>query len=77
MRFWYAIEYAYGRHVLNNGLRGDLVYRFATKAERNSFVDRREREGVDVDPVRATDPRVKRALRYYAVLKDWPIAVFG
>jgi hypothetical protein len=36
--YYYAIEYAYGVHVLNRaGLRADRVYRFASRAARNAW----------------------------------------
>jgi len=35
---WYAIEYAYGPQVINNGNRADTVREFATKAERDKWV---------------------------------------
>lgn len=35
---WYAIEYAYGPEVINDGLRADIVREFATRAERDAWV---------------------------------------
>ena len=36
---WYAAQYAYGSDVLNNGQRGDRVVTFASRAERDHWVD--------------------------------------
>ncbi len=70
-RTYYAIVYAYGRGVVNNGQRADHVYRFETMAERTRFLDGLD---TDADPIEATHPLVKKALRY-AVHLDWPQAV--
>ena len=35
---WYAIEYAYGPQVINNGNRADTVREFSTKTERDEWV---------------------------------------
>lgn len=74
-RTFYAIVYAYGRNVVNNGNRADHVYRFETAAERTRFLDAQEREGVDADPVPATHADVRKALRYADQGFDWPQAV--
>jgi hypothetical protein len=74
-RKFYAIKYAYGRNVINNGNRADEVYRFDTIAERTRFVNDWEREGIDVDPVPASHPEVRKAIRYAAQGFDWPQAV--
>jgi len=37
-RMFYAIEYAYGSTVINNGGRADKVYKFERKAARDAFV---------------------------------------
>jgi hypothetical protein len=37
-RRYYAIEYAYGSDVLNNGQRADRVMHFDSKEERNTWV---------------------------------------
>ncbi len=74
IRTFYAIVYAYGRNVVNNGQRADHVYRFDTEAERVRFLDEQEREGNEADPIAATHPLVKKAIRYAERL-DWPQAV--
>lgn len=38
LQHWYAIEYAYGPEVINNGLRADTVREFPTRAERDAWV---------------------------------------
>lgn len=70
-RSFYAIVYAYGRGVVNGGQRADHIYRFDTVAERTRFIDT---QGQDADPIAATHPLVKKALRYAEHL-DWPQAV--
>lgn len=73
-RTFYAIQYAYGRGVVNNGNRPDYIYRFATLAERQRFLA--EHDENKVDPIAATDPLVRKAIRYAAVIgNDWPQAV--
>jgi hypothetical protein len=74
-RTFYAIEYAYGRDVVNNGNRADHIYVFQTEGGRVAFIDRCERTGTDADPLNATHPLVKRALRYVAQGAEWPVAV--
>ena len=74
MKQFYAIVYAYGRNVVNNGQRADHIYRFNVVAERTRFLDKQEREGNEADPIAATHPLVKKALRYAEHL-DWPQAV--
>jgi hypothetical protein len=75
-RTFYAIEYAYGRHVVNNGNRPDYIHRFNTVAERQRFLAERAGSEHDVDPIDASDPLVRKALRYAAVIGDnWPMAV--
>lgn len=74
-RSFYAIKYAYGRNVINNGNRADEVYRFNTVGERTRFINEWEREGVDVDAVSANHPEVRKAIRYAALGIDWPQAV--
>lgn len=72
MKKFYAIVYAYGRNVQNlNGTRADHIYKFDTVAERTRFIDE---HGEDADALKATDARVKKALRY-AEHFDWPQAV--
>ena len=71
MKKFYAIVYAYGRHVVNNGQRADTIHRFDTVAERTRFLNEQEQ---DADPIKATHPLVKKALRY-AEHMDWPQAV--
>lgn len=75
MKTFYAIVYAYGRSVVNNGNRADHIHRFDTLAERIRFLDEQERAGVDADPVKATHPDVKKALRYVGQGAEWPVAV--
>lgn len=72
---FYAIEYAYGRNVVNNGNRADHIHLFATEGERVRFLDDCEREGTDADALKATHRLVKRALRYVEQGADWPVAV--
>lgn len=74
-RTFYAIVYAYGRNRINNGTRADHIYRFETEAERKRFIDEQERNGKDADPIKATHPDVKKALRYAEHGLDWPQAV--
>lgn len=74
-RTFYAIEYAYGRGVINNGQRTDHIHAFSTEGARVAFIDQRERGGVEVDPLPATHPLVKRAIRYAEQGADWPVAV--
>lgn len=75
MRSFYALVYAYGRHINNEGNRADYVYKFASEAERTRFIDDQERAGNDADPVKASHPDVKKALRYADRGLDWPQAV--
>lgn len=70
-RTFYAIVYAYGRNVVNNGQRADHIHRFNTEADRRRFIDEQD---ADADPIAATHPLVKKALRY-AEHFDWPQAV--
>lgn len=74
-RTFYAIVYAYGRNTVNNGNRADHVYRFSTEAERTRFLDEQERDGQEVDPIAASHPDVKKALRYAGQGLDWPQSV--
>lgn len=79
-RQFYAIIYAYGRDTVNkNGARADHIYRFSTEAERTRFIDEQERAGQDADPIKATHPKVKKALRYAEQYErmgmEWPVAV--
>ena len=74
-RHFYAIIYAYGRDVINNGIRADQVHRFPTKASRIAFVHANDGTPYDVDSIRAKDVRVQTANRYAAQGLDWPIAV--
>lgn len=70
---FYAIVYAYGRNVVNNGQRADMIYRFDSVAERTRFLNDQEQEA---DSIAAIDPLVKKAIRYYADHNlDWPQAV--
>jgi len=72
-RSFYALVYAYGRHIDNvNGQRADHVYKFKSEAERTRFIDECDD---DADPVKATHPLVKKALRYAQQGLDWPQAV--
>ena len=74
-RCFYAIKYAYGRGVVNNGVRADEVHRFATKAARIAFVHDNDGKPCDVDSIPAKDARVQTARLYAAHGLDWPIAV--
>lgn len=74
-RRFYAIVYAYGRNTVNDGNRADYVYRFTSEAERTRFVDEQERDGHEADPVSASHPDVRKAIRYAAQGFDWPQAV--
>lgn len=76
-RRWYAIEYAYGRGVINQGSRADHIHAFDTKAERNAWVDKAERSGTQADPINATHPIVQRARRYAALGLEWPVPVMS
>ena len=73
-RTFYAVVYAYGRGIVNDGNRADHVYRFSSEAERTRFIDAQERAGKDADPLPATHPDVRKAIRYAEHL-DWPQAV--
>lgn len=75
MRRFYAIEYAYGRTVVNDGQRADHIHVFTSKGARTAFLDERERAGVDADALPATNPLVKRALRYNHQGIAWPVPV--
>ena len=46
-----------------------------SEAERKRFIDEQERSGNDADPIPATHPDVKKALRYAAQSLEWPQAV--
>jgi hypothetical protein len=74
-RTFYAIVYAYGRNIVNNGNRADHIYRFDTIAARTRFLDEAERGGQGADPIEASHPDVKKALRYEAQGGEWPIPV--
>jgi hypothetical protein len=74
-RTFYAIVYAYGRNVVNNGNRADHIHQFTTIGERTAFIDEMERKGQDADPIAATHPDVKKALRYAESGLDWPQSV--
>jgi 2-oxo-4-hydroxy-4-carboxy--5-ureidoimidazoline (OHCU) decarboxylase len=76
-RTFYAIVYAYGRNVINHGTRPDYVHRFSTIAERQRFLAEHANDEQDVDPIDASDPLVRKALRYAAQIGDnwWPMAV--
>ena len=74
-RHFYAIAYAYGRDVINNGIRADQVHRFPTKAARVAFVHDNNGKPNDVDSLPAKDTRVQTANRYAAQGLEWPIAV--
>lgn len=72
-RTFYAIQYAYGRNVVNHGNRPDYIYRFATQAERQRFLAEQAGESY---PIAATDPLVRKAIRYATQIGDnWPMAV--
>lgn len=73
MKYFYAIKYAYGRNVINNGNRSDQVHRFTTVAERTKFINDWSSEHVDVDALKATSATIKRANRYTQQgWYDWP-----
>ena len=77
-RMWYAIVYAYGRHVVNrDGNRADHIHAFPTKGARDAFIDAEDRDGRNVDAIAASHPIVKRALRYHRQGEPWPVAVMG
>lgn len=77
-RTFYAIEYAYGRTVVNNGNRPDRVHQFATIAERDRWIadgppdvtasGYREEAG-------ARHPLVRKAQRAAELGLEWPQAV--
>jgi hypothetical protein len=60
---FYAIEYAYGSTVVNNGPRADRVLKFTRRSLRDAWVA----DGPDVDGpnyranIRATSPKVRKA----------------
>jgi hypothetical protein len=64
-----------GRGVVNNGNRADHIHCFTTEGERIAFIDDCERSGTDADPLKASHPMVKRALRYLEQGAEWPVAV--
>lgn len=74
-RMFYAITYAYGRNVINEGTRADHVHQFATIAERDRFVADNDGNGEDVDAVSARHPDVRKALRAAELGLAWPQAV--
>ena len=64
-RRYYAVEYAYGASVVNNGARADTVRRFATEAERGAWVSQSNpvnQAGFRL-PVKADHPAVRRLRR--------------
>lgn len=71
MKKFYAIVYAYGRNVVNNGQRADMIHRFESVADRTRFLNDQEQ---DADAIAATHPLVKKAIRYSEHM-DWPQAV--
>ncbi|HEY1011158.1 MAG TPA: hypothetical protein VGE07_00540 [Herpetosiphonaceae bacterium] len=75
-RSFYAIEYAYGRtkHT-GGGTRANKIHQFASKAEQVRFVSDCERQEINADELKATDPRVRRAQRYAAQGLEWPQSV--
>ena len=74
-RKFYAIKYAYGRNVVNNGTRADHVYQFDTLAERDRFVADEDGNDAEVDAVSARHSDVRKALRAAALGLEWPQAV--
>ena len=70
MRHYYAIEYAYGAHVVNNGVRADSIRRFSTRLERDWWVSHGAKER---DALMADDPRV-RTMNHQAARGEmiWP-----
>ncbi len=54
---FYAIEYAYGRGVINNGVRADRVLQFTRRELRDMWVKDNEQR----DNLIARDPRVRKA----------------
>lgn len=72
---WYAIVWAYGRDVVNQGNRADHIHQFKSKGARDAFVDAQERDGQQADPLPGGSPLVQRARRYAAQGLDWPVPV--
>ncbi len=68
----YAIVYAYGRDVVNNGNRADSVHRFPSAAQRTRFLHDQETGGFQADAIKQSHPSVRKALRYAAQGADWP-----
>ena len=64
---YYAVTYAYGRHVLNNGHRADLAYRFNRRADRDAFMLTCV---CDCEPIRTTHPALRQLLRNTGELSE-------
>lgn len=76
MRYFYAIEYAYGSQVINRGGRPDLVHRFTSKWDRDRFVLAGNFQGPgERRRLRADRPAYRQAQAKAAAGLEWPIAV--
>lgn len=77
-RMFYAIEYAYGRGIVNNGTRPDKVYQFATVAERDRWTSDGPASMNDSgyrEAAVARHPLVRKAQRAAELGLEWPQAV--
>lgn len=77
-RMFYAIEYAYGRGLVNNGPRADRVHQFMTIAARDRWVSDgppNTTDGGYREELPARHARVRKAQRAAAVGLEWPQAV--
>lgn len=68
MRTFYAIVYGRSSNHPHH------IYQFSTVAERTRFIDQQIHQNNDAEPIKATHPLVKKALRYANYL-DWPQSV--
>lgn len=71
---FYALEYAYGPGVINDGNRPDRVFRFATDKERIEWVNAGP-DDLDApgyrDAIRGTSKAAQKARREAAKGLDW------
>lgn len=56
---YYGVQFAYGPGVVNHGIRGDFIYRFASRAARDAWVAERTGRA----PLAASTRFVRRLVR--------------
>jgi len=69
MRHYYAIEHAYGAHVVNNGVRANSIRRFDSEVERDRWITDGvfySRQAGHRRVLKASDPRVRTMNRQVA-----------